>query len=332
MESFESYFLKEHYEKAIAPRDRLSELNRLIDWGRFRVIVQGLYDNKSSKGGRPNIDEVVMIKALLLQSLYNLSDPELEYQINDRISFRNFLGMDQPIPDFTTIWRFRERVAQKNLDHEIWNELQRQLEQKGILVKRGVIQDATFVESPTGRARTQREKKEKKKKGKGGCLYKPKLSNQVDRDSTFAKKNNKLYHGHKLHIKVDLDYGFIRDLAVTTASVHDNQIDLVVDGDRRVIRDKGYFGKKLSSPSVEDYTMKRAVRNHPLSKQDRMRNRILSRLRSPGERPFAIIKNVFERERTRLKRQERVRVQQMFNCFAFNLYHLYHCKRRGRIA
>jgi len=330
MESLESFFLKEHYEKAIAPRDRLPELNRLVDWERFRSIVAELFDNRSSKGGRPNIDEVVMIKALLLQSIYNLSDPELEYQINDRISFHNFLGLEQPIPDFSTIWRFRERIARAHLETVIWDELKAQLRAQGFKIKKGVIQDAAFIESPTGRKRIQREKRAKKQGKK--VKYTKRQESQIDRDSSFAKKGAELHHGHKLHIKVDLDNGFIQEFETTTAKVHDCDVDLVEEGDNKVIRDKGYFGKKLSCPLVKDYTMKRATRGHPLSKRDKMYNRILSKLRSPGERPFAVIKSVFGRRMTRLKREERVHVQQLFNCFAFNLYHLYHIEKRKRLA
>ena len=89
--------------------NRLAEIESMVDWGAFRPIVSDMYDNKSEQGGRPNIDEVVMIKLLVLQQWYGLSDPELERQAADRLSFIKFLGFPADIPDFTTVWKFREQ-------------------------------------------------------------------------------------------------------------------------------------------------------------------------------------------------------------------------------
>ena len=87
-----------------------------------------MYDNKSERGGRPNIDEVVMVKLRVLQQWHGLSDPELEKQVADRISFMKFLGFPANISDFTTVWNFRERLAKTGKDRAIWAELQRQLD------------------------------------------------------------------------------------------------------------------------------------------------------------------------------------------------------------
>ncbi len=132
MSSFIDFAFQEEYERVKRLGDRLSEIDKLIDWEAFRPIVQDIYDNKSEKGGRPNIDEIVMIKTLVLQEWHGLSDPELERQIADRISFRKFLGFPETIPDFTTVWAFRERLSKKGKDKEIWKELQRQLDSKGL--------------------------------------------------------------------------------------------------------------------------------------------------------------------------------------------------------
>ncbi|MHC1565814.1 MAG: transposase, partial [Candidatus Syntropharchaeales archaeon] len=77
MKSLIDYFLNEEYAKVECLGDRLAEIDSLIDWEAFRPIVAGMYRNKTEKGGRPNIDEVVMIKMLVLQQWYGLSDPEL---------------------------------------------------------------------------------------------------------------------------------------------------------------------------------------------------------------------------------------------------------------
>jgi transposase, IS5 family len=102
--SFETFGLKEAYKRVQKSGDRLSEFETLIEWDAFRPILDVLYNNKTSQGGRPNIDPIVMLKLLVLQSLYNLLDPELERQVADRISFRKFIGFSTEVPDFSTVW------------------------------------------------------------------------------------------------------------------------------------------------------------------------------------------------------------------------------------
>jgi len=134
--SFESYILKEKYRKVQGLGDRLELMKQQIDWKPFIQIVKDIFDNDTELGGRPNTDEKVVIRCLLLQAWYGLSDPELEFQCNDRISFQNFIGLDQKIPDFSTIWRIRDRLKEKRKDKLIWNELQNQLDKKGYKVKK----------------------------------------------------------------------------------------------------------------------------------------------------------------------------------------------------
>jgi IS5 family transposase len=222
MKSLIDYSLNEEYKKVKKLGDRLAEVDSLIDWEAFRPIVAGMYRNKIERGGRPNIDEVVMIKILVLQQWYGLSDPELERQIADRISFRRFLGFGT-IPDYSTVWRFRERLIETGKNKEIWRELQRQLDAKGLKVKKGVIQDAAFITADPGHA---------KDKPRGNDA-----KTRRSKEGTWTKKYSKSYFGFKLHTKVDADYGLIRDFEVTTASVHDSRIDLSSPGEV-VYRDK----------------------------------------------------------------------------------------------
>ena len=255
MKSLLDIALQKRYERVKKLGDKLSEIDSLIDWEAFRPIVNGLYDNKSEKGGRPNIDEVVMIKLLILQSWYGLTDQELEKRASDRISFLKFLGFPHSIPDYSTVWYFRERLSETGKDKDIWKELQRQLNAKGLSVKKGVIQDATFITTDPGHALAD------KPRGKNAKTRRSK-------DGTWTKKNNKSYFGYKLHSKVDRNYGLIRAIETTTASVHDSQVDLSCRGEV-AYRDKGYFGTK---PRGYDATMQRGVRAHPLDIKNKLRN------------------------------------------------------------
>jgi IS5 family transposase len=103
MRTLIDFAIREEYSRVKALGDDLSEINSLIKWDRFRFIEPLIYKNKTGRGGRPNIDIVIMVKALVLQSWFGLSDPELERQVADRISFRIFLGTTEVIPDFSTV-------------------------------------------------------------------------------------------------------------------------------------------------------------------------------------------------------------------------------------
>ena len=111
MKSLADFAFNEGYKRVKRLGDRLVEIESLIDWEAFRPIVGEMYDNKSDRGGRPNIDEVVMVKLLVLQQWHGLSDPELEKQFADRLSFRKFLGFPGAIPDYSTVWYFRKPSA-----------------------------------------------------------------------------------------------------------------------------------------------------------------------------------------------------------------------------
>lgn len=327
--TFESYILKEKYKKIRGLGDRLELMKQQIDWKPFVKIVEDAFDDNQEIGGRPHTEEVVIVRCMLLQAWYGLSDPELEFQCNDRISFQNFLGLDKSVPDFSTIWRIRDRLKERRKDVLIWRELQKQLDKKGYEIKKGVIQDATFIEADAGRKRIQTEKTAKKEGRK--IEYTERQKSHIDRDGTFTAKNNQVYYGYKNHSKTDIDYHLIRDYDVTTAKAHDGDVDLVIDGDVAVYRDKGYFGKQLRADNVKDKTMKRATKSRKLNRRELLRNKAISRVRSVGERPFAVIKRVFNGDKTQVKTLERVMIKEMFKCFAYNLYQLVTLERQAQV-
>ena len=312
MQTLTDFALNEEYERLKKLGDRLAEIEALIAWGEFRPIIRGMYNNTSEKGGRPNIDEIVMIKMLILQQWHGLSDPELERQVADRISFRRFLGFPEVIPDYSTVWKFRERLSKTGKDKEVWRELQRQLDTKNLKVKKGVIQDATFITSDPGHAKAGKPRGDEAK-------------TRRSKDGTWTKKGKKSYFGHKLHTKADMDYGLIREIETTTASVHDTQVDLSKPGEV-VYRDRGYFG---ALTEAYDATMKRSVRGHSIGIRDKLRNKRISRKRAPGERPYAVIKDVFKVGHVRVTTTVRVGVKMVFTAFAFNLFQLRTLKRQS---
>jgi IS5 family transposase len=225
----------------------------------------------------------------------------LERQVTDRISFQRFLGFPESPPDYSTVWLFRERLAETGRDREIWRELQRQLDARGLRVRKDVVvQDATFITADPGKA----------SKPRGG-----EARTRRSRDGDWAKRRGGSSFGYKLHVKEDLDQGLIRDLETTGASVHDSRVDLSRPGEV-VYRDKAFFGVE---PRGYDATMRRGVRGRPLGIRDRLRNGRISRRRAPMERVFAVLKRVFDAGRVLVTTLARVQVKMVFACICFNL-------------
>jgi len=305
MKSLTQFALNKAYERVEKLGDKLIEANKVIDWNKFRPIVADMYDNHTKKGGRPNYDEILMVKLLVLQAWHGLSDPELERQVADRISFMKFLGFPETIPDYTTVWYFRERLSQTGKDEEIWDELQRQLDENNMKVKKGVMQDATFITSDPGHARAD--------KPRG-----PEAKTRRNKEGTWAKKGGKSHFGYKLHIKTDIDHGLIRAVETTPANVHDSQIDLSEPGEV-VYRDRGYFGAPCKGYNA---TMDRNVRGHKITIKQKMRNERITRKRAPWERPFAVIKNIFRSGHQLVTTIRRIHTKNLFSCFGYDLKQL----------
>jgi IS5 family transposase len=303
MDSFTSYIFRQAYEKVSRLGDRLAKIDKQIDWERFRPIIKAMYRNDTPQGGRPNTDEVVMVKLLVLQQWYGLSDPELERQASDRISFQRFLGYPEQPPDYSTVWQFRERLAATRTDELVWRELQRQLDAKGLRVRKGVAQDASFIEADPGPSSKPRGDE---------------AATRRIRDGDWGKRLKESFFGFKLHVKTDLGFGLVRAVTVTSASVHDSRVDLSEPGEV-VYRDKGYFGVE---PRGWDATMRRGVRGHPLGDADRGRNWRIGLKRRPIERTFAVLKRVFHAGRMLVTSLPRVRVKLVFSCLCFNLLQL----------
>ena len=299
-----SYSLKQFgtslsYKRVEKLGDRLEPISNLIDWEEFRKFFEEI----ESKVGRPAYDPILMLKMLIIQSWYGISDEELEYQVADRISFLKFLEFPNEIPDYSTVWRFREALAEEQILDKIWDELHRQMEEKGIKTSKGVMQDAAFVVAAPGKTNSGM-----KDRGKG----QPSTRNE---DGSWSKKGSKSYFGFKKHIKTCLKTGIIKVVAVTTARTPDCNLDLA-NPDEVIYRDRGYPQK---TKAIGNATMKRASKNKKLSPKEWLRNKRIMKKKAPGERPFAVMQNVMNGGKTLLTELHRVFVQQVMCCFTYNL-------------
>jgi len=286
------------YERIEKLGDPLDEINKIINWNDFSKY---LHQNKGV--GRHGYDPIILFKMLFLQSCYGISDEELEYQVADRISFQKFLGFPNNIPDYSTVWYFREELSNGNTIDELWNEIRKQIENKGIKFSKGVIQDAKFIHADPGKKNSGMEDR-----GRG----EPSSRNE---DGSWTKKGDKNIFGYKLHDKIDKDNKFITRFAVTTAKTHDGNIDLAESNEINY-RDRGYSG--CTTKAKGDGTMKRGK----LTPHEKLRNKRISKTRSRVEHPYAFMDRTLNAGYTKLTEIHRVFVQQAFVCIAYNLHRL----------
>jgi IS5 family transposase len=311
MRNLTDFAILQEYERVKELGDKLVETGNRIKWESFRPKLEAMYKNNTECGGRPNLDVILMLKSLFIQQLYSLSDEQLEREIADRISFRVFLSTTETVPDSTTIWKFRDRLAEKGVDKEIWAEMQSQLDAMNLKVQKGVMQDATFITADPGHAKADTPRGDEAKTRR--C-----------KDGAWAKKGTKSFFGYKLHDCMDEKFGLVRRIEVTAANVHDSQVDLAEEGEVRYA-DKGYFG---ATTKGYDAAMKKATRGHPLSYKDEMRNRRISSKRLPVERFYAFIKCVCKAGHVAVTTIPRVRVKMIITGIVFNVYHLASAKSK----
>ena len=198
--------------------DPLVELDRIMLWGMFCETLQTMRTagRDPRKGGRPPHDAVRMFKVLVLRELYARSDEQVEYQIVDRLSFQRFLGIDltQGAPDYTAIWRFRERLGAARMK-ALFEELGAYIDLAGFEAGKGQMLDASLVQKPKTRKPVEPRDGE------------PALTRQQaahrDGEARWTQKNGRAYFGYKNHVNADVAHGFIRDDAVTPAATHDSQ-------------------------------------------------------------------------------------------------------------
>ena len=180
-----------------AKGDPLEMIDRVVPFERFRAEIEAVVltpaEDKKSSAGRKPIDVIVMFRMLVLQSLYNLSDEQVEYQVSDRMSFTRFLrlGIEDRVPDGTTLWLFRETLGKAGLIERLFKRFSRHLEAKGYIARGGQMVDATIV--PVPKQRNSREENEAVKAGKTpkGWQKNPAKNRQKDKDARWTKKHGK---------------------------------------------------------------------------------------------------------------------------------------------
>ena len=288
------------FEKLSKLGDTLEKLN-IIDWEIFRQVLNVAFKKeRKGPGGRPPYDYLLLFKVLILQRLFNLTDDQTEYQINDRMSFMRFLGLSlgDKVPDAKTIWLFRDTLTQAKAIGELFRLFNRQLESQGIITHAGTIVDATFVDAP--RQRNTREENKTIKEDKipeEWTENTPKAAHklaQKDTDARWTVKGGEKHYGYKNHTKVDADSKIITDYSVTNAAVHDSNkfVDFIDETDKVVYADSAYAGREIAEKlpdNVINSIHEKGYRNRPLTDEQKKSNRNKSKVRARIEHVYGFM-------------------------------------------
>lgn len=289
---------------------RLDKIDHLVDWSRLEEKMNRIY---SSPTGRPSHPVLLLFKSLLLQTWYNLSDYALEEVLDDRISFRRFvhLSLAEKAPDHSVFSRFRDQLVQHGIHEELFKEISRQLEERGLIVKKGTLVDATVIEAAP-------KKPNQNEDGTAG-------KSSTDPDADWTKKGGRYLFGYKAHVGVDQGSELIRKIVMTPAHVHDGEMfQHVVTGDESwAFADKAYDSEKnhtvLREKGIENGILMKGTCKRKLSGVEKMCNRVLSKWRCPVERVFGTLKRSYRYSRARYLGLRKNWLQLTMMSMAYNL-------------
>ena len=328
------------------------QIDALIDWNTVKKVIDKHYQPQKRSTGKPAYSGLMLFKMSLLQTWYGLSDYEVEDRVNDSLSFSYFLGMniEEAAPDHSTLSRFRSRMTKAEAYDPIFQEVNRQLEEAGIIVKTGALVDASIIDTPLkpkGRARhmlDQDKESDGENDGEGEEQIadkqqddkerKPKTSEKevppsVDKDGAWVKKGGKVRYGYKKHHITDRE-GLMIGVMTTPGNVHETSmleelLDLgKLEKGTWLGADKGYVSKKnskvLEEKGLKDRILKKAKRGKQLRASEKRFNKLVGRLRYKVERGFGSIKRWFGGGTARYRGIAKMHSQNLLEALCHNLY------------
>ena len=281
----------------------LERIDDLVDWG---AVERWLGVLRGGSMGAPGYPSLCLFKALLLQQWYGLSDPQLEEALADRLSFRRFVGFSvmEPVPDHSTLWRFREVLGKSGLAERAFSEITRQIEASGFVLKRGTLIDASLIPSAVNPPAPPAQPLAPDADGRAANKL---VKSRLDPDAAWTRKDDGHFFGYKAHVAMDQGSRIIRRAILTPANVNESvPADALICGDEAsVYADKAYSNAarraRLKALGTRDAIMRRANRWHPLRRWMVRRNEIISHYRAPIEPLFALLKNVYGFTRARYR-------------------------------
>jgi IS5 family transposase len=282
-----------------------------IPWAKLAEPLTALFQKEPGvgPGGRPHWPLEMMIKIMLMQKWFNLSDPMMEEMLKDRISFRRFVGLgwDDATPDETTICVFRGRLLSSGLGVGLFDQSLAILSEHGLVLKEGTLVDATIIETPRG---------QKREDG----------TNTKNPTATWTCKRGDKYFGFKASISTD-KRGMIKDWVYDTAKVSDHRhADTLMENEPaggEVYADSGYRSRARSE-GLEARGVKAMIATHrvpgqkELTSEQKTHNRAVAGVRGLVELPFAWIKNMMGGGKTRYRGLRRNALDFVLMAVAYN--------------
>ena len=297
----------ERYRKPTRRERFLDEMNRVVPWVELVAVIEPVYP-KAEGPGRPPVGVERMLRLHCLPQWFNLSDPAVEEAVYDSRAMRQFVGIDlgrEPVPDETTICKFRHLLEAHHMGEQLFTRIREQLITHGLLVSHGTIVDATIIAAPSSTQNLQKER---------------------DPEMHQTKKGNQWYVGMKAHIGVDSQTKLIHSVAATAANVQDSQVlpQLLHGQETRVWGEAAYSGQRdviqRHAPRAKSFVQTKAHRHRPLSETERARNHTKSKVRAKVEHAFLVIKRIFGWAKVRYRGLVKNTHWLFISCGLANLY------------
>ena len=306
--------LEEQWRIHKPKRGVLDQIKDLVDWRKINWQLERMY--KRDKG-RPAISPLGMFKLLLLEQFYDLSDVRAVEELHDRLSFQRFteIGIYEHQVDSSSLVRFRERLMEKNRMEKVFKLFNEQLEEQGLVLKKGTIIDSTLVKGHHRPGKTG---------GDGSVL---------DPDAEWTARDGQVHDGYKVSISVDEGSELIREVIVTGAATHDAVLfdPLVIGDEKKVYADKGYaseFNRELLACLwIDDGICHKGYRNKPLTGWQVSLNKKLNRHRAAVERKFGEAKERHGMRRFRYLGLARNRIQAYVTALVMNMKRMVKLKK-----
>jgi len=297
---------------------KLDDIDKIIDWKPIEKLLKKYISRKINAVGNPAYPPMIMFRCLLLQRLYDLSDVQLEENLYDRISFLRFvgLGIEDDIPDASTICRFRNSLLPNDLVKKLFNEVLEQFQRKGLCLSKGIAVDATVIQSArhpravienVPEDRNEPDLHEELPPSSDEQAEKVRYSD--DSDAAWIKKAGRYHYGYKAHVASDTESGILLGGHLTPANRSDmNELKKVLhevpfQKGARCFTDRGYASKKnreeIQSLGMKDGIMNKGARGRSLTHWEQIRNKLISRSRCIIERLFGNLKKNFGFSRSR---------------------------------
>lgn len=279
----------------------LAEMERIVPWPRLIAVIEPLYP-KSGRVGRPPIGVAKMLRMYCLQQWYGLADEALEDALYDSQALRDFVGIDlsrESVPDATTLLKFRRLLEEHGLTVKLFEGINADLAECGLLLREGTMVDATIIAAPPS---TKNKDKAR------------------DPEMHQTKKGNEWHFGMKAHIGADADSGLVHSLHVTAANESDvAHAHHVLHGqETRAFLDAGYTGVdkrpevvqaqaegKIRSDIEWNVAQRRSkvtqMAEGTLKTLTKALERVKAQIRARVEHPFHVVKNLFHHKKVRYK-------------------------------